>query len=207
MPRFGRPIRRVVRPLAAARRRPFGAPRLLAPGPVKALALANRLFAEGQFAPAAERFEMLANAARANNLPFAPRLFFQAARANWRAGQVPHGMQLLHTGLGMLVTAGAADRVHQISTAAISELEQMGCAREAEEVKKFLSQVPAAESDAVTDIDTEAAPETPAKEAHPNLPATCGQCGAIVRPDEVEWIDTQTAECAFCGSPIRPEKD
>ena len=36
-----------------------------------------------------------------------------------------------------------------------------------------------------------------------SLPATCSQCGAPLRSDEVEWIDEQSAECAFCGSVIK----
>jgi hypothetical protein len=206
MPRFGKPIRRIGPPLFPGRRRPFGPPRPLPPGPIKALAQANRLLAEGQYAPAAERFEMLANAARANNLPFAPRLFLQAARANWHAGQVPHGMQLLRNGLGILVTAGAVRAVRQISSAAVSELEQLGLAQEAEEVKKFLSGIPTG-MESPADAGTDAGAASPAEEARPTLPTHCDQCGAIIRSDEVEWIDKQTAECAYCGSPIRPEKN
>ena len=199
MQRFGRPPRRPLRPRFPGRRRPFGAARPLAPGPTRALAHANRLFAAGQFGPAAEKFEMLANAARANNLPFAPRLFYQAARSHWRVGNVPHGMQLLRDGLGILLTAGAFGRLRQIASSAIGELEELGHKEEAEEVKKILSEVPEpAES---------AAGAAPAAARRPILPTHCSQCGAAIRSDEVEWIDEQTAECGYCGSPIRPEKE
>ncbi|MGB7537250.1 MAG: hypothetical protein WBM17_01805 [Anaerolineales bacterium] len=197
MPRFGRPLRRAGPPLFPGRRRPFGAPRPLAPGPIRALANANRLFSAGQFGPAADQYEMLAKAAGAGGLPFAPRLYFQAARANWQAGRIPQGMQLLRTGLGILLTAGAVGRVRQIATAAADELDQLGHAPEAADVRKFLADVPApAESASVLPVET----------AHPTLPTHCGQCGAVIRTDELEWIDAQTAECAYCGSPIRPEK-
>ena len=43
----------------------------------------------------------------------------------------------------------------------------------------------------------------PAKKAV--LPAHCPSCGAAVRPDEVEWLDDITAECDYCGSPVRGE--
>jgi hypothetical protein len=39
----------------------------------------------------------------------------------------------------------------------------------------------------------------------PLLPTHCPACGAAVRPDEVEWLDDVTAECAYCGSPVREE--
>lgn len=195
MPRFVRRPRRPLRPRFPGRRRPFGAPRPLAPGPIRALARANQLFAEGQFGPAAEQFERLANGARANNLPVAPRLFFQAARANWHAGNIPQGMQLLRDGLGILLAVGAYGRLRQIASTAISELEQKGHPAEAEEIKKFLSDVP-----------EPAQPAAASAPARPVLPTHCSKCGAALRPDEVEWIDNQTAECAYCGSPNRPEK-
>ncbi|MBN1438393.1 MAG: hypothetical protein JW929_03200 [Anaerolineales bacterium] len=202
MPRFLRPPRRPLRPLAAVRRRAFRPPRPLPPGPVLALAEAHRLMAQGQFAPAAEKFENIAEAARAQDLPFAPRLFFQAARANWSAGRIPHGMQLLHDGLGILAAAGATKRMHQISAAAAEELEALGHTAEAEEIRRYLAQFPSpAESGAAA-----SAAEMPAAAVHPILPANCPKCGGGIRSEEVEWIDAQTAECAYCGSPIRPEK-
>jgi hypothetical protein len=200
MPRFGRPPRRI-RPLRVpGRRRPFGPLRPLAPGPIRALARANRMFAEGQFAPAAEQFEMLADAARAGKIRVAPRLFVLAARANWRAGRIPHGMQLLRNGLGILVSAGALEAARRIASSAADELETLGLAEEAEEARKFLSEMPAATGNGTVAV-------APAAAVRPLLPTHCGQCGAAVHTDEVEWMDEQTAECAYCGSPIRPETD
>lgn len=52
-------------------------------------------------------------------------------------------------------------------------------------------------------------PITPTKTASPQkrpvLPTHCPACGAAVKPDEVEWLDDITAECAYCGSPVRDE--
>ena len=72
MPRFNRPRRLMRQPPFPGARRPFGPARLFAPGPIRALANANQLFAAGQFAQAAGQFEMLAQAASASRLPFAP---------------------------------------------------------------------------------------------------------------------------------------
>jgi hypothetical protein len=44
---------------------------------------------------------------------------------------------------------------------------------------------------------------SPAKK--PILPTHCPSCGAAVKPDEVEWLDEITAECGYCGSPVREE--
>jgi hypothetical protein len=208
MPRFNRPLRRPGPMRPTGNRRPFGSPRPLAPGPIRALANANRLFAEGQFQPAAAQFEMLAQAASTGSLPFAPRLFYQAARANWRIGQIPKGMQLLRTGLGILLTAGAAERARQIASSAAEELNRLGHPVEAAEVGKFLSEIPGSPAAGFsgTGMDREDAAASPAEPAHPVLPASCPKCGALVRTDEIEWIDPQTAECAYCGTPIRPEE-
>jgi len=45
----------------------------------------------------------------------------------------------------------------------------------------------------------------PALHQRPLLPTYCPFCGAIVEPDEVEWTDEATAECDYCGSPIRAQ--
>lgn len=37
------------------------------------------------------------------------------------------------------------------------------------------------------------------------LPTHCPQCGAALRPDEVDWLDETTAECGYCGSPVRED--
>jgi hypothetical protein len=206
MPRFGRPpIRRIRPPIGPARRRPFGPRTPLAPGPIRTLAQANQLFQAGQFVPAAEKFEMLAHAARASNIPVAPRLFFQAARANWHAGNIPHGMDLLRIGLDLFVAAGAVRAIRQITPAAMNELQNLGHAQEAESLKGYLDRIPGGEATIAAASEGKAEP-APVEEPRPTLPTHCGQCGAIIRSDEVEWIDRQTAECVYCGSPIRPEK-
>jgi hypothetical protein len=45
---------------------------------------------------------------------------------------------------------------------------------------------------------------TPTKK--PILPTHCPSCGAALRPDEVDLPDDITAECAYCGSPVREEE-
>jgi hypothetical protein len=35
------------------------------------------------------------------------------------------------------------------------------------------------------------------------LPTHCPACGATVKPDEVEWLDDVTAECAYCGNVLK----
>jgi hypothetical protein len=41
--------------------------------------------------------------------------------------------------------------------------------------------------------------------ARGRLPGKCPSCGAPAKSDQVEWIDAQSAECAFCGGVIQTE--
>jgi hypothetical protein len=199
MPRFRRPIRRVGPPFFPGRfRTPLRPLPPLPPGSIRALAQAHQLMAGGQFAQAAGRFEALAAASRAAGIPRAPRLYLQAARANWRAGQVGHGMDLLRTGLDILVAAGALAAAGRIVSLATSELKDLGHTQEADQLKQYAATIPGLEEAMAS------APQ--AGKARPALPTHCPQCGAAVRANDVDWIDDQTAECAYCGSPIRQEK-
>jgi hypothetical protein len=37
-----------------------------------------------------------------------------------------------------------------------------------------------------------------------SLPTSCPKCGAPLHGNEANWIDAKTAECAYCGTSIRP---
>jgi hypothetical protein len=193
--RFGRGEARIVR---RGFRRAFGVMPALPPGMIRGMVQAHRLFATGQYAQSASLLENLANTARAGGLPRAPRLFFQAARANWHANQVPHGMDLLQVALDLLVAAGRLGVAAQIASMATTELTGLGHKQEADQVRDIVSKIPGLQEAA-----SEAALE---EKVRPVLPTHCAQCGAIVRSDEVDWIDEITAACAYCGSPIRPDK-
>jgi hypothetical protein len=179
-------------------RRSFGLLPVLPPGMIHGMVQAHRLFATGQYAQSASLLDNLANTARADDLPRAPRLFFQAARANWHANQTAHGMDLLHVALDMLVAAGAIGIAIQIASMATAELNNLGYKQEADSLRDYGSKIPGWQ---------EAASEAPEDDkGKPVLPTHCTQCGAIVRRDDVDWIDEITAACAYCGSPMRPEK-
>jgi hypothetical protein len=48
-------------------------------------------------------------------------------------------------------------------------------------------------------------PQSPARLAvrRGTLPTTCPKCGGPVHVDDASWIDNQTVECEYCGTPIR----
>jgi len=43
------------------------------------------------------------------------------------------------------------------------------------------------------------------EKSRPALPTHCPACGAALKPNDVEWLDDVTAECEYCGSPVRGE--
>jgi hypothetical protein len=151
---------------------------------------ANFAFDKGEYGRAAELFERIAEKAAARNGPRAPVFLLKAGQARMLAGQPSLGMPSLRRGLELLAQREEVQRLQTFGTRVVSELKDGGLQREADEMEAWLkSALPSASS-----------AKTP--EPGPVLPTHCPSCGAAVRPDEVEWLDDVTAECAYCGSPI-----
>jgi hypothetical protein len=152
---------------------------------------ANFVFDKGQYGRAGELFERIAETAGARGGPRAPVFYLQAGRARILAGQTLLGMPSLRRGLELLAQRQQFPRLQQAGRRVVSELNQRGLQKEASEIETWLKNV----------LPPESSPDAPVKS--PVLPTRCPSCGAGVRPDEVEWLDDVTAECAYCGSPIR----
>jgi hypothetical protein len=155
---------------------------------------ANFAFDKGEYGRAGELFENLAQAADARGGPRAPLFHLQAGRARILAGQVRLGMPSLKRGLQLSAQRGPGLKYRRAAQRVIDELESRGLAAEAAEIEAWTRNM----SPSMPEVETE---PTPAK--RPILPTHCPSCGAAVRPDEVDWLDEITAECAYCGSPIR----
>ncbi len=159
---------------------------------------ANQLLANREYAAAAEAFEQLARGAQARSGPRAPLFFLQASRARILNNQTAEGMTHLKQGLTLLAGMSQWQRFQQAGQRAISELNERGLTTEAGEIETFLkSRMP-------TGFSGPDSFKTEGKK--PMLPTHCPSCGAAVRADEVEWLDEATAECAYCGSPVRGEE-
>jgi hypothetical protein len=157
---------------------------------------ANFAFDKGEYGRAGELFEKIAETAAARGGPRAPLFYLQAGRARVLAGQTALGMPSLQRGLQLLAQRRQFQRLQQAGLRVISELNERGLMKEAAEIETWLTTIlPSASS-----FDN---PKASAKK--PVLPTHCPSCGAMVRPDEVEWLDEVTAECAYCGSPLRGE--
>ncbi len=179
-------------------RRGFGRPlrRAFASNIPPLLQRANELMSTGNYVEAASAFEQLARAAEARGGPRAPFFYIQAGRARVMARQTAGGVEYLERGLGLFATRGRDGKVFNVGNRVVGELNQRGLTREAQHVAAYIKSL-------LPDYDGAQGAASASK--RPPLPTHCPGCGAPVRPDEVEWLDDITAECAFCGSPVRGE--
>ena len=148
-------------------------------------------FDKGEYGRAGELFEKLAETAFARGGPRAPLFYLKAGQARILAGQTALGMPSVRRGLELLAEGEQFQRLQNAGKRVIAELNERGLGNEASEIETLLR--------------TQRPSETPSDrpEPRPPLPTHCSSCGAAVLPDEVEWLDESTAECAYCGSPIR----
>ena len=157
---------------------------------------ANFAFDKGEYGRAAELFEQIAQVADARGGPRAPLFHLQAARSRIYAGQTALGMPSLKRGLELLVDRKQLSRLNNFGQRVILDLKERGLTKEAAEIESFLNSVLQAMQAIIGESEAT---------KRPVLPTHCPQCGAALRPDEVEWLDEATAECAYCGSPVREQ--
>lgn len=155
---------------------------------------ANFAFDKGEYGRAAELFERIAHGADARGGPRAPFFHLQAGRARVLAGQTKLGMPSLQRGLELFAQRKQFQRLQNAGERVIAEFTERGLKAEAVEMEALLKKL--------LPVMSATEPRT-ASPKHPVLPTHCPHCGAGLRPDEVEWLDEATAECAYCGSPIR----
>lgn len=148
-------------------------------------------FDKGEYGRAGELFEKLAETAFARGGPRTPLFYLKAGQARILAGQTALGMPSVRRGLELLAEREQFQRLQNAGKRVIAELNERGLGNEASEIETLLR--------------TQRPSETPSDRPQPRppLPTHCPSCGAAVLPDEVEWLDESTAECAYCGSPIR----
>ena len=141
MPRR-RPFRR--RPLGR-RRPPLGMPPRRPPLPPRvrqALARANGLMADGQFAEAADVFERLSERAKQRGMIVrAADLALQASRARFAAHDVDASLELAKGALRLFVRGGRAGRVPRVLSRMTAALREKGYDAQADQVEQEAEQV------------------------------------------------------------------
>ncbi|HPH96172.1 MAG TPA: hypothetical protein PKW33_06860 [Anaerolineaceae bacterium] len=157
---------------------------------------AHALYDHGRFNEAAGLFEKLAAGARQRMGRQAPFLFIMAGMARVQAGQPAVGISYLNEGMQILAAASRWRAFWQTGQRCVAELNQAGYPAEAQQVEAWLQN---ARPPQAAQMPAPAAPGRPA------LPLKCPFCGGGVDPSAVDWLDEQTAECDYCGSPIRSE--
>ena len=154
---------------------------------------ANLMLAAGDYANAAAAYKELAQGAEERFPQRAPILFMEAGRAYILCGQTKTGVAQLRRGLTILASQGRIARMQAFGQRAVDELKARNLNVEAEEIAGIL----------LENLPKDIPNEGPVIIKRPILPTHCPACGAAVRPNEVEWLDEVTAECDYCGSPVR----
>ena len=156
---------------------------------------AHRMMAAGDYADAAAAFHDLARKAEDRFPERAPMLYLEAGRASVLAEQAKQGVSHFRSGLTLLATQQRFQRLQTIGSRIVDELRERGLSAEADEIAELLKNNLPAKIKADSSV--------PAKRG--TLPTHCPSCGAAIRLNEVDWLDDVTAECDYCGSPVRSE--
>ncbi len=186
---------------------PFPPRRRRRPRPRQMLERANRLFDRGEFAEAVAIFDRLAGgAAERGMLNRAGDLYLQSARCHLEMGKATIAVERGKHALHLFGRAGLFGKIERLMPRIVEALQEKGYNAEAEalrqEVEARLADVPP-ERRQPPGARPAAGPSTARPMARRELPARCSACGAPVKPDDVTWLDPQTAECPYCGSVLK----
>jgi hypothetical protein len=154
---------------------------------------ANQLLANGSYREAANAFEELARWSEARLPERTPFLYLEAGQASLLDGQIRTGIAHLRRGLTLFATQGRFPRMHLLGHRILRDLNARGLVEEASEISSLLA----------ANLPEQNLPEQLSASRKPMLPAHCPHCGGALRADEIEWLDEATAECSYCGSPVR----
>ncbi|MCL4486924.1 MAG: zinc ribbon domain-containing protein [Chloroflexi bacterium] len=166
--------------------------------PGAALAAANaqvqQMIANGRAAQAAEMLTQMCAQAEANRRPrLAANLHAQAARVFVLSKDERSASKHARLALDQFIALNMTPRAARFYANLVREMNEGGMASahalESEYSGRLGSFIRAAGQPA----------------ARGRLPAKCPNCGAPAKSDQVDWIDSQSAECAFCGGVIQTE--
>ena len=160
---------------------------------------ALRLLADGQYVEAGELFGQLADRARDNGHHLrSAHLAEQAGRAFLEAGEGERAALLTREAVRQFVVSRRPGRAVRALQHAIEALRSRGFEAQASALEQDAQARLAEAGLSLANIPAESVPQP-----RGHLPPTCLQCGGPLRADEVDWIDSASAECPYCGSGVR----
>jgi tetratricopeptide (TPR) repeat protein len=159
---------------------------------------ARRRIEQADPAEAAATFEKKAREAeRQGMLDKAGDLYLEAARCYLQLDDIDradeHGLKALR----LFIRANRPGKVRRLVPRMMAVLHRKGYHDEAEKLRQEVEALLGA---------------PPGERAMPwggravqrgSLPVKCPSCGGPVRSDEVNWLDSHSAECAYCGGIVK----
>jgi hypothetical protein len=163
----------------------------------KTLSEANFLMENGKPGQAAPLFAKLAEILTSAGQPRrAANLHAQAALAFAKSHNESPALMQARTALTLFLQFKIVDRASIFYANISRELSKRGMKTAVETLAR--------------EFDFRIGPQKTAEESPGRqaalLPTNCPQCGAPVHVSEVHWVNDNAAECAFCGTPLHPQK-
>ncbi len=163
------------------------------------LILANQEMDQGNCLEAAQIYEYLGEAFSGKQFARAAYINLQAGRAFVQGSQYKHAMECFKLGLSMLIKARRPQLMLQVGNRIVGDLNYRGLRNEAQLITNWLD---AANDGSVQIYGRSATSFDPTR---PRLPLKCPFCKGNLLPDEMDWLDINTAECPYCGSAVQGE--
>jgi predicted RNA-binding Zn-ribbon protein involved in translation (DUF1610 family) len=177
-----------------AERNPAEQPDSLNPRQRQVLGQAKHLVSQGKPGQAAPLFAELAEVEGANHPQHAANLHAQAAHAFADEQRGPAALIQARAALKLFLKYQMDKRTSMFYADITRKLNDKGMKNTADAlISEFGSRIAALPAGA-----------TSATQKHGMLPTNCPQCGAPIQVDKAGWVDSNTVECSYCGSQIRP---
>ncbi|MBI9047722.1 MAG: hypothetical protein JEZ06_24775 [Anaerolineaceae bacterium] len=161
---------------------------------------ANQLFSQGEYLRAAGLYEELAMMAERRQSPRSPRAFLQTGRALILGGKTEAGFGKIQHAFHLLHNHHRKQEIIRLLPIADNELSENGMDHQSKILREWANNNG---YELFELLDKNDNMEIETQKDNRILPDTCNRCGAIIHPKEIEWVDSITAECSYCGTLVR----
>jgi hypothetical protein len=155
----------------------------------------------GDYARAARIFGKEADKARdKGQFAAASRLALQCARAHLAGDNVEAALERAKQALQYMAQSGRPGRIPVALNRMVEHLRQRGYEAEADQLQREVEERLAEVGLSLKEFQTQTVSTA---ERRGQLPGKCSTCAGPLNPNEVEWYDTHSAECPYCGSVVK----